>query len=94
MKILTADNIGFCFGVRKALETIHSLLRTGRKTYMFGQLVHNPGVIESLRTLGAEIVESLDRIPRDSKESFLVIRAHGIDPQKNTEKRETQAAFF
>ncbi|RKX38596.1 MAG: 4-hydroxy-3-methylbut-2-enyl diphosphate reductase [Thermotogae bacterium] len=91
MKILTAENIGFCFGVRKALETIHSLLRTGRKTYMFGQLVHNPGVIESLRTLGAEIVESLDRIPRDSKESFLVIRAHGIDPQK---KEKLKRHFF
>ena len=61
MKLLRADHLGMCFGVRDAIQ----LARTEalqQPITVLGDLVHNPTVIEDLRSLGARFERSLDAV--------------------------------
>ena len=44
MEITIAKNAGFCFGVKRAADTVSSLIETskkGTKIYTLGKLIHN-----------------------------------------------------
>ncbi len=80
MRIVVAENIGFCFGVKRALEAVAEELGRGERIYLLGDLVHNSNVMNQLKQKGVEVV-SLESLPNDSKDSVLIIRAHGIPPE-------------
>ena len=48
MRIILAEYAGFCFGVRRAIETVNDRLRAGERLNTFGPIVHNPLVVEDL----------------------------------------------
>lgn len=48
MKIVVAKNIGFCFGVERAIRTVEELLDEGKKVVTDGEIVHNKQVMEKL----------------------------------------------
>lgn len=81
MKIIRADIIGFCFGVRRAVEMANSALdeNPGVKVYSLGPLIHNETTLKKLSDKGLIIVDETDC---DSIEdgSFVIIRAHGVAP--------------
>ena len=61
MEIIVAENAGFCFGVRRAVETVQELLRQnrdGRTFYTLGKLIHNTGVIAQLEAEGVRVIDS------------------------------------
>ncbi|QZY56890.1 bifunctional 4-hydroxy-3-methylbut-2-enyl diphosphate reductase/30S ribosomal protein S1 [Crassaminicella profunda] len=76
MKIIIADNAGFCFGVKQAMnKTINAIGNTNsKKIYTYGPLIHNNQVINKLEGMGVSAVENLE----DAKESTLIIRSHGV----------------
>ena len=76
MEIMVAKHAGFCFGVKKAIEIAERTAskNKGRKTYVYGQLVHNERVIDELQNKGIIFAESIDEIPNDA---VTVLRAHG-----------------
>ncbi len=76
MKIILAEKAGFCFGVKRAIETAFKAASKGR-VYCLGPLIHNPQEIERLRQEGVETVESLDVL---SKGDAVIIRSHGVPP--------------
>jgi len=77
MKIIFAQNLGFCTGVRKALETARKSLKKDKKPVWFlGEIIHNEKVIEEIKKKGGKTI--LD--PRKIKSGILVIRAHGTPP--------------
>ena len=73
MKIEKADVLGFCFGVRRAVEIVEEKLEHTERIATLGPIVHNPDVVEDLSDKGAKIVNSLDEVEADS----VVITAHG-----------------
>lgn len=76
MQIRLAKNIGFCFGVNRAVETAQKLVRESKRDiYTYGELIHNREVIERLRGEGVIPVDSLDDVPSGN---ILVIRSHGV----------------
>ena len=86
-EIVLAENAGFCFGVRRATETVESLLATrkgeGQYTCILGKLIHNPGYNAFLAEQGARILEEneIDRyfaLAKDGADVCVVIRTHGI----------------
>lgn len=83
MKIIVADDTGFCFGVQRALQMIDSKVTNHEKIYTFGDVVHNKSVIRSLEQKGIKILQ--EDIPQDAADSVLVIRAHGI-PRKQLQE--------
>jgi 4-hydroxy-3-methylbut-2-enyl diphosphate reductase len=86
MKIIFAKEIGFCFGVKRALNMVEDNLPKLKKPIkMYGSLVHNEEVIKKLRKKGIEIINDLEKI----KEGTLIITAHGLSQKvKNRLKRK------
>ncbi len=72
-KIELAKEMGFCFGVKRAIEEINKIIKE-KKVYVLGKLIHNPQVIHDLERRGVGMVED----SRGIKEGTVVISAHGI----------------
>ncbi|MBQ9030771.1 MAG: 4-hydroxy-3-methylbut-2-enyl diphosphate reductase [Parasporobacterium sp.] len=78
-EVILAKSAGFCFGVRRAVDTVYEQIRSNdsdRKIYTFGPIIHNTEVVNDLKDKGAEPVEEadLERI----RGQILIIRSHGV----------------
>lgn len=75
-EIMVAKHAGFCFGVKKAIEIAEETAEKnkGKKTYVYGQLVHNERVIDDLQKKGIVFAENIEEIPENA---VTVLRAHG-----------------
>jgi small subunit ribosomal protein S1 len=84
MEIFLADKAGFCFGVKRAINTAYEA--AGKKrVYCFGPLIHNPQEVDRLRRAGIETIDDFSILqPGDS----LVIRSHGVPPRILAEARD------
>ncbi len=87
MKINIAKSAGFCFGVKRAIQTAAKAASSGRKVYMLGDFVHNAVVVGSLRSSGVEKIKRLGR----GRGRTLLIRAHGA--QGGTIKNARRAGY-
>jgi 4-hydroxy-3-methylbut-2-enyl diphosphate reductase len=81
MKILVAEEAGFCFGVKRALKLINEYLQKGYKIQTFWPLIHNVPVLNNLAAMGVSFVSAVEEI---EKSKILCIRTHGIP--RETEK--------
>lgn len=78
MEIIIGKNIGFCFGVKRALEgTLNESKNNNKVVYCLGELVHNKDVINDIKNNGIIIINDIDEIKENN--SKLIIRAHGVD---------------
>ncbi len=75
MQVFLPQEIGFCFGVKRALKLVLNEIKKNGKIYTLGDLIHNSQVVEDLERKGIESIENLSQI----KEGTLVIRSHGVD---------------
>lgn len=84
MEIIRAENSGFCFGVKKAIETTEQQIEENKdkKIYTCGPLIHNVLVIEQLKEKGVDIISSLEEA---HPEDIVIIRSHG-EPKRFYEK--------
>ncbi|MFH1894561.1 MAG: 4-hydroxy-3-methylbut-2-enyl diphosphate reductase [Patescibacteria group bacterium] len=77
MKIIFAKHLGFCTGVRRALETARNSLKNDKKPIWFlGEIIHNEDVMGEIKKKGGKIISN----PKEAKSGTLVIRAHGTPP--------------
>ncbi len=76
MKIHVASNSGFCFGVKKAVETALMAARDfkGRRIYTYGPIIHNNQVTNYLEQMGVQIVNDLEQVPGE----IVIVRSHGV----------------
>lgn len=81
MKVILAKTAGFCMGVRRAVDlALAEADKHSETIFTFGPLIHNPQVLESLRSKGVDILEGPPSA--DSVQSgTVIIRAHGVPPQ-------------
>lgn len=66
MKINVGKYSGFCFGVRRAVETVENAVVNG-KIYTLGEIIHNETVVEMLAQKGAVPIDSIDNAPERSE---------------------------
>jgi 4-hydroxy-3-methylbut-2-enyl diphosphate reductase len=78
LKIEIAEEIGFCFGVDRAVKIVESLLYKGTKVYVTGELIHNADEMKRLTELGLCSIDINDEKWPDLSTATVVIRAHGI----------------
>ena len=72
MKILRAEHMGMCFGVRDAIAlALHAA--ASRHLTILGDLVHNPAVLKQLKARGIEIKYRAQEVAT----SHAMITAHG-----------------
>ena len=82
-EILFADELGFCFGVKRALEIIHEAADGGAQVASLGDIIHNPQEVQKLKEKGVEVLDELDEaVNRKQLGSLttLAITAHGAAP--------------
>lgn len=79
-EIRRAENSGFCFGVRRAIQQTEQQLTEskGKTIYTCGPLIHNRFVTDDLEARGAKIIHSLDEV---SAGDTVIVRSHG-EPER------------
>ena len=78
-EIKLAKYAGFCYGVKRAVETVKKLKAENpdKNVFVLGELIHNTQVINELEKLG---IKTLTESP-ETGEGICVIRSHGESPQ-------------
>ena len=80
MELITAKTAGFCFGVKRAVDTVYSEIEKGGKIYTFGPIIHNTHVVSDLEDKGVMVIDTLDDALALS-EGTIVIRSHGVSKE-------------
>lgn len=82
MDIIKASVLGFCFGVRRAVELAEKELQKMniQKVYSLGPLIHNEDALQKLYEKGLNCVEE-NQIELIEENSTVIIRAHGVAPE-------------
>lgn len=76
--VQVADQAGYCFGVRRALDMANEYLSKGeKKVYSLGPVIHNPKVVEDFRRRGMIPIDSIEEIDK----GVLIIRSHGVEKE-------------
>jgi len=75
--ITIAKSAGFCFGVRRAIDTVYEQIKTEARVYTYGPIIHNQEVINDLAAKDVKIINSLDELEA-IKMGTIVIRSHGV----------------
>jgi len=78
MKVILAENAGFCFGVKRAMKlAFESARNSDLPIYSLGPLIHNPQQVEILSQKGVHEISDLESLKSDD---VLIIRSHGTTP--------------
>ncbi len=73
--IKVAKTAGFCYGVKRAVDSVYAEAEKNKTLATLGHLIHNPQVIADLEKRGIKSYESVSDIPPSAA---TVIRAHGV----------------
>ena len=80
MKIIKAESAGFCFGVKRAVDTVYKCTETGtdEKIYTYGPIIHNEEVVKDMEKRGVRVIRSEEDLAA-LKEGTVIIRSHGVE---------------
>ncbi|MCD4830747.1 MAG: 4-hydroxy-3-methylbut-2-enyl diphosphate reductase [Anaerohalosphaeraceae bacterium] len=73
MKVMVAQNCGFCLGVKNAIKMADETLAKQEEVYSLGEIIHNKDVVKKLAARGLKSAESVEQIPSGT----VLIRSHG-----------------
>ena len=77
-KIRVAKTAGFCFGVKRAVETVYEQVKKdGGPVYTYGPIIHNEEVVADLETRGVQVLQGR-RDLEALTQGTVVIRSHGV----------------
>ena len=77
MEVKLAECAGFCFGVKRAVDTVYEQVKSGKTIYTYGPIVHNEEVVRELTEKGVRVLENEEEL-RALTEGSVIIRAHGV----------------
>jgi 4-hydroxy-3-methylbut-2-enyl diphosphate reductase len=79
MKIVLADSLGFCMGVKRAVDVAYRAREKsqGLPVVTLGPIIHNAQEIERLAADGIRLADE-DHLP---EQGIAIIRAHGATPE-------------
>ena len=82
MQIIRAKSAGFCFGVRRAVDTVYEQIEKNEETqiYTCGPIIHNEEVVKDLADKGVKVLRSEEELDA-LREGLVIIRSHGV-PEK------------
>ena len=78
MEVVVAKSAGFCFGVKRAVETVYAEVEKGKKIYTFGPIIHNEEVVKYLEEKGVVVLENEEQL-KALTEGTIIIRSHGVE---------------
>ncbi|HOV90180.1 MAG TPA: 4-hydroxy-3-methylbut-2-enyl diphosphate reductase [Syntrophorhabdaceae bacterium] len=75
IEVIKTKDIGFCFGVKRAINMVLKEAQEGEKNiYTIGPIIHNPQMVEMLKEKGIKPVDDI----REIENGVVVFRTHGI----------------
>ena len=79
MNVELAKTAGFCFGVKRAVDTVYEQVEKhqNEKIFTYGPIIHNEEVIKDLRSHGVEVIQDEEEL-RTVDADVVVIRSHGV----------------
>ncbi|ATW24105.1 bifunctional 4-hydroxy-3-methylbut-2-enyl diphosphate reductase/30S ribosomal protein S1 [Candidatus Formimonas warabiya] len=77
MRITVAENAGFCFGVKRALQYAEEAAAKFGEVFSLGPLIHNPQEVERLAHHGIKWVNDINEV----EGRHVIIRSHGVSPE-------------
>jgi 4-hydroxy-3-methylbut-2-enyl diphosphate reductase len=86
VQIIRASEMGFCMGVRRAVQIMENQASPGAPVYSIGEIVHNPHVVNHLEAVGVRQLPGPDEVEGDIgaytaervTEGRIAITAHGV----------------
>ncbi len=78
-ELILAESAGFCFGVKRAVDTVYDKIREhgGTPIYTYGPIIHNEVVVKDLEEHGVTVVNSVEELS-EKPAGIMIIRSHGI----------------
>lgn len=73
MKIIVAQDSGFCFGVKRAVDLAEKTSENKQLIYTYGDIIHNRQVVDDLLSKGIKSVDDIEGLNGET----IVIRSHG-----------------
>lgn len=90
-KIIVAENAGYCFGVKRAVDmTVEYNRKKKSEVYTLGPLIHNEDVVKSLEEQGIFRLDNND-IAKLKPKDTIIIRSHGTTPAIIDQIKQTGA---
>ena len=79
MEVRLAKTAGFCFGVKRAVETVYEQVKSceGEQIYTYGPIIHNEEVVKDMREKGVEVIRSEEEL-QNLTSGVVIIRSHGV----------------
>ena len=89
MKVIRAEHLGMCFGVRDAITMANEMAEV-RPLTILGDLVHNEAVLAELRAKGIQFQNDTREVATES----VMVTAHGASERRMNEARERGLKLF
>ena len=83
LRIEKAGKIGFCFGVRRAINILEKVAHKCGRVETLGAIVHNQPVLQKLSEIGVVIAKGV----ADIQDDVVAVSTHGVSPQREEEIR-------
>ncbi|MBP3718781.1 MAG: bifunctional 4-hydroxy-3-methylbut-2-enyl diphosphate reductase/30S ribosomal protein S1 [Eubacterium sp.] len=79
MEVILAEKAGFCFGVKRAVDTAFEQAdKASNAVFTFGPIIHNEDVTEKLALKGVNVINSIEELDDLPENSSIIIRSHGV----------------
>ena len=82
MEVKLAVSAGFCFGVKRAVETVYEQIGKEEPIYTYGPIIHNEEVVGDLEKKGVKVLNTPEDI-QNIHTGTIIIRSHGVPKSIN-----------
>ena len=64
MKVKVAETAGFCFGVKRAVDTVYEQVekQMGKQIYTYGPIIHNEEVVKDMEAHGVKVLRGEEEL--------------------------------
>ena len=79
MEVKLAKTAGFCFGVKRAVDTVYKEAeKNSESIYTFGPIIHNEQVVADLEKNGVFVVNTIEELKALKPDTTVIVRSHGV----------------
>ena len=82
MDVRLAKTAGFCFGVKRAVDTVYAEVEKdhNKPIYTFGPIIHNDEVVKDMKSRGVGVLSTVEEL-EELTEGTVIIRSHGVSKE-------------
>ncbi len=85
-QIILAEEMGYCWGVRRAVDIITKAGNVEHPVATIGDVIHNPQIVERLKSQGIDTAESVESAQQQGYQR-VAITAHGAGPERTEDAK-------